>query len=102
MAEVRLWMKMRDPLAALGGVWPWQFTWRDDRGELSRFRYDEIARTWPESRCWNLVGKGTSSGWTRFRQTVRLTLDGPPRWAEISYPLSGQDWTLRVEWEAEP
>ena len=102
MAEVRLWMKMRDPLAALGGVWPWQFTWRDDRGELSRFRYDEIARTWPESRCWNLVGKGTSSGWTRFRQTVLLTLDGPPRWAEISYPLSGQDWTLRVEWEAEP
>ena len=38
------------------------------------------------------------NGWCRFRQTIRLTLDQPPQWAEITYPTGGADWTLRVEW----
>lgn len=100
-AEVRLWIKMRDPL----GMDPWYgvrchfFTWRDSRGELPLRKYDSVSRTWTEGRCWDYDGPG-SSGWTRFHRTVVLLLDEPPRWAEVSYPLSGQDWTLRVEWEA--
>lgn len=102
VAEVRLWIQMRDPLAANGSVGTVFFTWRDDQGELPRWEYDYISRTGPESRYWSYNGEALFSGWTRFRQTVKLVTDGPPRWAEVSYPLSGQDWALRVEWEAEP
>lgn len=102
VAEVHLWIKMRDPL----GMDPWYgvrshfFTWRDDRGELPRWEYDQISRTGPENRYWSYDGEASSSGWTRFRRTVKLAADEPPRWAELSYPLSSQDWALRVEWEA--
>ena len=103
VAEVRLWMKMGDPLGTelWYGVRSWFFTWRDGRGELSYYRRDNASWTWPESRYWTYNAEAASSGWTRFRQTVKLVLDGPPRWAEVSYPLSGQDWVLRVEWEEE-
>lgn len=99
VAEVRLWIKMRDPLAANGGVGTLFFTWRDDKGELSRWEFDSFSRTGPESRYWTYNAEASSTGWTRFRQTVKLVLDGPPRWAEASYPLSGGDWTLQVKWE---
>ena len=98
-AEVHLWIKMRDPLAANGGVGTWFFSWRDGQGDLPRREFDERTRTWTEGRCWDYEPPWTQ-GWTRFRQTMVLLLDQPPRWAELSYPLSGQDWTLRVEWEA--
>lgn len=103
VAEVRLWIKMRDPLGTecWYGIRSWFFTWRDGRGELSHYRRDNASWTWPESRYWIYNAEAASSGWTRFRQTVKLVLDEPPRWAEASYPLSGQDWVLRVEWEAE-
>lgn len=102
VAEVRLWIKMRDPL----GTEPWYgirshfFSWRDDRGELALYQRDKASWTWPESRYWDYNVEAASSGWTRCRRTVKLVVDGPPRWAEVSYPLSGQDWALRVEWEA--
>ena len=40
----------------------------------------------------------------RLLQTIisDVVLDEAPRWAEVSYPLSGQDWALRVTWEEEP
>ena len=97
-AEVHLWIQMRDPLAANGGVNTWFFSWRDDQGDLPRRTYDERTRTWTEGRCWD-HGPPWSQGWTRFRQTMVLLLDRPPQWAELSYPPGG-DWTVRVEWEA--
>lgn len=97
-AEVHLWIKMRDPLAANGGVGTWFFSWRDGQGDLPRREFDERTRTWTEGRCWDYEPPWTQ-GWTRFRQTMVLLLDQPPRWAELSYPPSG-DWTVRVEWEA--
>lgn len=100
VAEVRLWLQMRDLLAAKGVVGTWFLNWRDDRGELPRWEYDQISRTEPENRYWAYGSEGRSTGWTRLRRTVKLVADGPPRWAEVSYPLSGKDWTLRVEWEA--
>lgn len=102
VAEVRLWLQMRDPLAASDGVSTLLFAWRDDKGELPRWEYDQISRTGPESRYWSYSGGAGASSWTRFQQTIRLVVDEPPRWAEVSYPLSGRDWALRVEWEAEP
>ena len=104
VAEVRLWMKMRDPLGTEPwyGVRSWFFTWRDGWWELSYYKRDRASWTWPESRYWTYNAEAASSGWTRFRQTVRLVLDEAPRWAEVSYPLSGQDWALRVTWEEEP
>lgn len=102
VAEVRLWIKMRDPLGAEPwyGIRSWFLTWRDDRGELPLYKRDNASWTWPESRYWDYNAEAASSGWTRFRRTVKLVVDGPPPWAEISYPLSGRDWALRVEWEA--
>ena len=100
-AEVRLWLKYRDPLVPRRAG-TWHFSWRDERGELAPYEYDYITRTWPEGRYWTYSGEGSSSGWTRFTWTARLALDGPPRWAEVSHPLSGQDWALRVEWREEP
>lgn len=98
-AEVHLWIKMRDPLAANSGVNTWFFSWRDDKGDLPRRTYDERTKTWTEGRCWD-HSPPWSQGWTRFRQTMVLLLDQPPQWAELSYPPSG-GWTVRVEWEAE-
>ena len=97
-AEVHLWIQMRDPLAANGGVETWFFSWRDGQGDLPRRTYDEWTRTWTEGRCWDYEPPW-SQGWTRFRQTMVLLLDQPPQWAELSYPPSG-DWTVRGEWVA--
>ena len=101
VAEVRLWLQMRDLLAVKGVVGTWFFTWRDDRGELTYYKRDRASWTWPESRYWTYSSEGRSTGWTCLRQTVRLVLDEVPQWAEVSYPLSGQDWALRVTWEEE-
>lgn len=103
VAEVGLWVQMRDPLSAKNGPGTWYFSWRDDRGDLPRAEYDAPGKPRPPSRYWTynaLNHEKISSGWTRFHRTVELVLDGPPQWAEVSYPLSGQDWALRVEWEA--
>ena len=101
-AEIRLWLQMRDPLGTgpYYGIKNWFFTYRDEHGELSVQETDPLTRTAAASRYWRNTGV-TRIGWTRHSQTVELVLDGPPRWAEVSYPLSGLDWVLRVEWEAE-
>lgn len=104
VAEVGLWIRMRDPLAAKNGAGTWFFTWRDEKGTLPRAAYNAPGAPRTPSRYWTynaLNAEKMSSGWTRFHRTVKLVLDEPPRWAEVSYPLSGQNWTLRVEWEAE-
>jgi len=100
-AEVRLWLRMRDPLGVdrYYGMRNWIFSYRDELGELSTDERDEVTMLWPESRYWVNDGPGTN-GWTRCQRTVKLVLDSPPEWAEVSYPLSGRDWALRVEWEA--
>nr|WP_325230125.1 permease prefix domain 1-containing protein [uncultured Oscillibacter sp.] len=102
-AGIRLWLQMRDPLGTdpYYGIKNWFFTYRDEHGELSVQETDPLTRTAAASRYWRNPGV-SRVGWTRHSQTVELVLDGPPRWAEVSYPLSGQDWVLRVEWEAEP
>ena len=41
-------------------------------------------------------------GWTRHHRTVKLLLDHPPEWAEITYPYGDNRWTLRVEWGEMP
>lgn len=101
-ADIELWIEMRDPLTARTAPQTWYFTYRDDRGELVPYSFDHLERTWPESRYWNYVypeEKAAPNGWTCFRDTVRLTLDEKPKWAEISYPTGSADWVLRVEWE---
>ncbi|WP_298024161.1 permease prefix domain 1-containing protein [uncultured Dysosmobacter sp.] len=98
-AEILLWVRQRDPLAA--GSWPptsW-FTYRDSQGELSAYRRQAEDDAMPESRYWECKWAGPG-GWTRFRETLELTLDAPPEWVEISYPADGE-WTLRVDWGSE-
>lgn len=96
VAKIRLWLKMRDPLAAEGGVHTWYFTYRDQRGELPRGEFDFLTATWPESRYWQYADG--ASGWTHYSWTVELVLDAPPRWVEISYPVGGGGWALHLEW----
>ena len=102
VAEVRLWLQMRDPLGTGGCAYMrnWMFSYRDEQGELPVQRRDPLTMELTPSRYWQNKDSG-SRGWTRYRQTVELVLDRPPRWAEVSYPLSGGDWALRVEWGAE-
>lgn len=98
-ADIDLWIKMRDPLAAGQEIQLWDLTCRDNWGTL------EI-RDWPnqpESRYWQPFGlEDMPGGWQRFRQGLELTLDQPPQWAEITYPNGSADWKLRVEWGEEP
>lgn len=97
VAEVRLWLKMRDPLAAECGVSTWRFTYRDQQGEVPLEEFDFLTSKWPESRYWRYTNN--SSGWMRYSHTVELVLDAPPRWVEISYPVGGGSWALHLEWE---
>lgn len=101
-AEVLLWLQARDPLGGDCdyGIRNWVFSYRDELGELPLRERDPRTGKMAQSRYWENQGSG-NNGWTRYRQTVELVLDAPPRWAEVSYPLSGGDWALRVEWEAE-
>lgn len=100
VAEVRLWVQMRDPL----GIEIWRgagierFTYRDEQGELPLLTFSPPKKA-PESRYWK-AGNTWTWGWTRCQATVDLVLDEPPAWAEVSYPLSGRDWALRIEWGA--
>lgn len=102
-ADIELWIEMRDPLIAGTRPETWYFTYRDDRGELeSWYSSNALVDLRPESRYWEYdwsEEKSPLMGWTRFHETVRLTLDETPEWAEISYPTGGADWVLRVEWE---
>jgi len=100
-AEIRLWLQMRDPLRVdrYYGFRNWMLSYRDELGNLLTLETGDDAMLWPASRYWQNDGVGIN-GWTRYQRTVKLVLDGPPEWAEVSYPLSGQDWALRVEWEA--
>lgn len=98
VAMVQLWIKMRDPLGGPQCGRTWLFSWRDEHGEIPLTKFDDITRTCPENRYWQYAGYN-GSAWMRYQETVELVLDGPPEWAEVSYPLSGQDWALRVEWE---
>lgn len=95
-AEILMWIEMRDPFLAGAGPRTWHFTYRDSQGELVFCQMGEDG-SWPESRYWQYGYLGKETGWTRFRQTVELTLDECPEWVEISYP-SGGGWTLRVDW----
>ncbi len=101
VAEVRLWLQMRDLLGVerYYGMRNWVFSYRDELGELPMQELDLDAMRVPASRYWVNDDMGTI-GWTRCQRTVNLVLDGPPEWAEVSYPLSGRDWVLRVEWGA--
>lgn len=99
IADIDLWIEMRDPLSAGQEPYLWYLTCRDDRGSV--YDYLEI-RDWPvrpENRYWKVFGlEDMPGGWRRFRQGLELTLDQPPRWAEITYPNGSADWKLRVEW----
>lgn len=97
LAEVELWVRMREPLGTEDGVITWFFTYRDGQGEIPLFKMDDRSRTTPEVRYWRYQSR--TAGWTQCHQTVELVLEEPPQWVEISYPLSGRDWTLRLEWE---
>lgn len=101
VAAVRLWIKMRDPWGGPQSGRTWLFSWRDGQGEISPDQFDFLTRTWPENRYWRYAEQGDRGAWRCYQETVELVLDAPPEWAELSYPLSGQDWTLRVEWGAE-
>ncbi len=107
VAEIDLWLQRRDPLGTDStehyySSWNEFFTYRDEQGELTVRVVDERTRMSARSRYWRSKYSEERTGWTRCQKTVELVLDGPPRWAEVSYPLSGRDWVLRVEWEVEP
>ena len=99
-AEVELWIRMKKPLGAEYGVNTYLFTYRDEEGEIPLYQMDYRTRTVPGSRYWRYRDYTShTAGWTRCRQTVELVLERKPEWVEISYPLSGEDWVLRLEWE---
>lgn len=106
VAEIDLWLRRRDPMGTDSTEYyysPWNefFTYRDEQGELTVRVVDERTMMSAYSRYWRNEYPGGHTGWTRCQKTVELVLDKPPRWAEVSYPLSGRDWVLRVEWGAE-
>ncbi len=50
------------------------------------------------SGYWNYYAPdGWRTGWTRYRWSLQLVLDRPPRRVEITHPRCG--WTLTAEWE---
>lgn len=101
-ADIDLWIEMRDPLAAGQELQLWYLTCRDDQGSLPYYLALAGRPVRPESRYWKTFGlEDMPGGWRRFRQGLELTLDQPPRWAEITYPNGSADWTLRVEWGKE-
>ena len=58
----------------------------------------------PEQDSWRYAwGQGRDFyGWTRHHSTLKLLLDYPPEWVEITYPYGDNHWTLCVEWEETP
>ena len=108
VAEIDLWLQRRDPLGVdrteyyYRGLWNEFFTYGDEQGELTVRGLDKRTMMPAYSRYWRNKDAWGRGGWTRWQKTVELVLDEPPRWAEISYPLSGRDWVLRVEWAVEP
>lgn len=102
-AEVELWVRTERPMGAEYGEATRMLAYRDGEGEIPLYKMDDRTRTLPENRYWQYRNYWkTPAGWTQYRQTVELVLDRPPKWVEISYPLSGQDWTLRLEWGVGP
>ena len=97
VAELKLWVRMRERLGTDHNVITYLFAYQDGQGELPLYEMDDRTRTTPEVRYWRY--KSRAAGWTQCHQTVELVLEEPPQWVEISYPLSGEDWALRLEWE---
>lgn len=99
-ADIRMWVKMKDPLTAGKAPPGWCFTYQDSQGELAPYSLREDG-TFPESRYWQYAanpGDGPPvTGWMRYQWTLEVTLDEHPEWVEISYPAGGS-WTLRVDW----
>lgn len=54
----------------------------------------------PEQDSWRYTA--LDYGWTRHHSTLKLLLDHPPEWVEITYPYGDNDWTLRLEWGETP
>lgn len=97
-ANVELWLQMDSP-----AVLPDHFF-----GNLEILENGETLSQWssamPEKNGWryNWEQGRDFYGWTRHHSTVKLLLDHPPEWAEITYPYGDNDWTLRVEWGEMP
>lgn len=100
-AEVRLWLELDRPRNNYypSGLLSYMEV-SDDRGSIPVYQQNKEDFTWPTCNFWRLPG-GTSAGWTRYQETMELTLDHTPRWVELSYPYGGNDWTLRAEWEVD-
>lgn len=96
-ADLYVWVEMHDPFGySPDGLWRYLEV-ADDRGAVLSYARREDG-TWPETGYWGYWA-GTGTSWTRYQETIRLTLDHRPAWAEITYPYGMNDWTLRVEWE---
>lgn len=96
-ADLYVWVEMHDPFGySPDGLW-WYLEVADDRGAVLYYARREDG-TWPETGYWG-YWEGTGTSWTRYQETIRLTLDHRPAWAEITYPYGMNDWTLRAEWE---
>ena len=97
-ANVELWLDTDSP-----AVLPDQFF-----GNLEMSESGETLSWWdeetPEKNGWryNWEEGRDFYGWTRHHSTLKLLLDHPPEWAEITYPYGDNDWTLRVEWGETP
>lgn len=96
-ADLYVWVEMHDPFGySPDGLWRYLEV-ADDRGAVLSYARREDG-TWPETGYWGYWA-GTGTSWTRYQETIRLTLDHRPAWAEITYPYGMNDWTLRAEWE---
>lgn len=97
-ADLYIWVEMQDPFGySPDGLWGYLEV-ADDRGAVPCYARQPDG-TWPETGWWSYWGRGTDISWTRYQDTIRLTLDHRPAWAEITYPYGKNDWTLRAEWE---
>ncbi len=98
LADLELWVEMKDPCSDRPGEFLWYLETTDDQGEIRREKRLEdgtLAET-GYRMCTSFV----EQSWTRYHYTYQLVLDHRPRWVEVRYPFG--DWTLRAEWEAEP
>lgn len=50
-----------------------------------------------DSGYWVFRGDDSLHGWTRYRDSICLVLDSPPRRVEVVHPRCG--WVLTAEWE---
>lgn len=97
-AELELWLETDSPTVIPDGLFS-GLELADSHGALP---YWDVRM--PEQDSWRYAwGQGCDFyGWTRHHRTVKLLLDHPPEWAEITYSYGDNRWTLRVEWEETP